>query len=432
MNAGTAEKLRVALVSHGHPALSSGGGERASYSLFQYLKQRVDVAPVYIARADPLALGHSGEFGAFRGRRDEILWSAPGHDRFRLVSKKPLAMRRQAKELFSQIEADIVHLHHFVGFGTDLFRFLRTELCLPVVVTLHEYLAICNHWGLMLKTNGQLCAASSYSECSACFPEYSSGKFFLRKSLILENLSYVSAFIAPSAFLAERYIDWGIEADRIHMIENPLGERVNDWHATQSLSLSKYSGRATRFGYFGQFTPFKGIDLLLEAVALLSEDVRKQIRLTLFGFSLDGQDEVRARLGAKVEALKDCVINYGPYRNDDVVSLMRSVDWTIVPSVWWENSPVVIQEARASGVPVLCSNIGGMREKVREGIDGAHFIAASPIDLAAKMTAIANGVLVVRPEPPADPDTFVREIVEVYKTSISAQAKSVTVLARPG
>jgi len=54
-----------------------------------------------------------------------------------------------------------------------------------------------------------------------------------------------------------------------------------------------------------------------------------------------------------------------------------------VPSIWWENSPVVIQEALRNRRPVICSDIGGMAEKVRDGVDGFHFAAGNPLALAA-------------------------------------------------
>ena len=43
---------------------------------------------------------------------------------------------------------------------------------------------------------------------------------------------------------------------------------------------------------------------------------------------------------------------------------MRQADWIVVPSIWWENAPLVILEARAAGRPVICSGIGGMAELV--------------------------------------------------------------------
>ncbi|MCZ8109179.1 MAG: glycosyltransferase, partial [Burkholderiales bacterium] len=63
-------------------------------------------------------------------------------------------------------------------------------------------------------------------------------------------------------------------------------------------------------------------------------------------------------------------------------------DWIIVPSIWWENSPVVIQEALAIGKPVLCSRIGGMAEKVEDGVTGAYFEAGSASDLALRLVGL--------------------------------------------
>jgi glycosyltransferase involved in cell wall biosynthesis len=68
---------------------------------------------------------------------------------------------------------------------------------------------------------------------------------------------------------------------------------------------------------------------------------------------------------------------------------MQSVQSVLVPSVWWENSPLVIQEALRNRRPVLCSDIGGMAEKVRDGIDGFHFPAGSALALTALLRRLA-------------------------------------------
>jgi glycosyltransferase involved in cell wall biosynthesis len=69
---------------------------------------------------------------------------------------------------------------------------------------------------------------------------------------------------------------------------------------------------------------------------------------------------------------------------------MKAIDWVIVPSIWWENSPMVIQEAFVAGRPLIVSDIGGMKEKVRDNIDGLHFSARNPVDLASKMLHAAK------------------------------------------
>ena len=54
----------------------------------------------------------------------------------------------------------------------------------------------------------------------------------------------------------------------------------------------------------------------------------------------------------------------------------------MVPSIWWENSPLVIQEAFLHGRPVICSDIGGMAEKVDHDVNGLHFPVGDPDALA--------------------------------------------------
>src|SRR5207244_4103745 len=72
----------------------------------------------------------------------------------------------------------------------------------------------------------------------------------------------------------------------------------------------------------------------------------------------------------------------GKYAHDQLPALLANVDWVIVPSIWWENSPLVIQEAFMHGRPVICSDIGGMAEKVTDGVNGIHFRAGDPASLA--------------------------------------------------
>ncbi|MCI0590636.1 MAG: glycosyltransferase, partial [Gammaproteobacteria bacterium] len=70
--------------------------------------------------------------------------------------------------------------------------------------------------------------------------------------------------------------------------------------------------------------------------------------------------------------------------------LMERIDWVVVPSIWWENSPLVIQEAMKFGRPVICADIGGMAEKVSDRRNGLHFRARNPFDLAARIEEAAT------------------------------------------
>jgi glycosyltransferase involved in cell wall biosynthesis len=69
---------------------------------------------------------------------------------------------------------------------------------------------------------------------------------------------------------------------------------------------------------------------------------------------------------------------------------MQSVDVIVTPSIWWENSPVVIQEALRNRRPIICSDIGGMAEKVRDGVDGLHFPVGNAVALASLLLQLVE------------------------------------------
>lgn len=85
-----------------------------------------------------------------------------------------------------------------------------------------------------------------------------------------------------------------------------------------------------------------------------------------------------------------CVQWIGPYQPHELRARMSGVDWVTMPSIWWENSPLVIQEAFQCGRPLLVSDIGGMAEKVRHGVDGLHVPTANPRAWADAMLRVAD------------------------------------------
>lgn len=103
--------------------------------------------------------------------------------------------------------------------------------------------------------------------------------------------------------------------------------------------------------------------------------------LEVHGANLETQSgEFRDKIKELADPLiKEGVVQWvGPYQPHEIASRMANIDWVVVPSVWWENSPMVIQEAFVYGRPLLVSNIGGMAEKVVDGVNGLHIPANNP------------------------------------------------------
>ncbi len=247
---------------------------------------------------------------------------------------------------------------------------------MPIVYTLHEYIPICHRDGQLVRTKGgELCMGASPRRCHECFPEWAPEQFFLRERLIKSHLAHVDLFLAPSNFLLERYVDWGIPRDRI------VFEDYGRLPETPAPATEADRPR-NRLGFFGQVSPYKGLDVLLDAMRIL-RDTAPDVHLWLHGANIDVlHADIREAFLAQLEENRANVTFTGSYDHAAVPHLMSEIDWVVVPSRWWENSPLVIQEAFMHGRPVICSDIGGMAEKVTHQVNGLHFGVGSPAALA--------------------------------------------------
>jgi glycosyltransferase involved in cell wall biosynthesis len=163
----------------------------------------------------------------------------------------------------------------------------------------------------------------------------------------------------------DRYVDWGLPAERIEV--QPYLVQVADRVPDQQESRPR-----DRFAFFGQLNPYKGADVLLEAMGILGEDFDGH--LWIFGANLQIQaPDFREQIRELLSKDNQNVTMPGPYERSRLAKLMAGIDWVIVPSIWWETGPIVVLEAFQYGRPVICSDIGGMSEKVTDGVNGLHF-----------------------------------------------------------
>jgi len=381
--------MRVLMMSHGHPAFSIGGAEVASYNLFNGLNELEGVECHYLARVGPPVKPHSGTpFLSLRQKQRETLIFANDYDYFRLSNRDLDTLVNDFSRFIEDVDPDVVHFHHFLGFGLEAIHAVRrVRPRVPIVVTLHEYLSICNNHGQMVKARtGALCRRSTPAECAVCFPDIAAGALHKRELFIKTLLGEVDVFVSPSRFLIDRFVDWGLRPDKLVLLENGL--EVGEIAPPRTLARGQV--RRNRFAYFGQLNQFKGIKVLVEAVARVpAEEWGTDSALCVFGGNLELQPErFQQEFKRLVQQAGRRVRFFGSYRSADLPTLMRDIDWVVVPSTWWENSPVVIQEAFLHGRPIICSDIGGMAEKVRNRVDGLHFRAGSAESLVDRLVEI--------------------------------------------
>lgn len=374
---------RILQICHNHPRVRPGGAEVYAHELHRHLRRCAEWEPTFLARSGPphapAGAPHEGtRISPVEGVADEYLLYPGDHDFDWLFG----TMRRR-KDLYTEdlrrfllaLRPDVVHFQHTLFIGYDAIREVRRTLPeAPIVYTLHEFLPICHNKGQMVRTmDRSLCTEASPGRCAECFPDIAPDEFFLRRRFIRAQLDLVDLFIAPSATLRERFVAWGIPRERILLEDYGRAEAPPPGEAGRPAPHDT-------LGIFGQVNPYKGIDVLLRAMRALGAEAPQ---LRVHGANLDLQEHGFREEIAELLGVGDSVTSLGPYPPERAGEVMAAVDWVVVPSVWWENSPLVIQEAFAARRPVICSDVGGMAEKITDGVNGLHFRVGDPESLAA-------------------------------------------------
>lgn len=374
-------KLRALQIVHNHPSIRPGGAEIHARQLFLALQQAGDVDSYLLARSGPPQSNQvpyrEGTLTAAVNASDRefFFYTGENYDYFIGTTSWKEQLTTYFAAFLRDLSPNVVHFHHTLYLGYDSIRMARLTLpTAAIIFTLHDYGPICHRDGQLLRTNNrERCLTSDSRKCNECFPNFSPQDFFLRQLFIKSNFKYVDRFIAPSSFARDRYIQWGLEAQRI---------TVEECGSPNVKVPAKRPQDFRRFGFFGQISAYKGVNVLLEAFELLAFD-QVDANLMIFGANLDlAAPSFQSRVTELLERNRRRVIFCDTYSHETVMEHMGMVDWVVVPSVWWENSPLVIQEAFSAGRPIICSGIGALAEKIRNGIDGLHVEPSSPRALA--------------------------------------------------
>ncbi|MFN7679123.1 MAG: glycosyltransferase family 4 protein [Cyanobacteriota bacterium] len=324
--------------------------------------------------------------------------------------------------VLDEFNPDVVHFHNYLSLGDDLVGLAKSRN-IAVIYTLHDYGLICPNQHLLLDGN-QLCGKNSANFFEGCCPtliRVGSGRqaqlasrlpslarwrqfatnqpgkkrramlqaavklmekilgcpettaveqkkhFFLTATRTI--FSQVDLFLSPSCFLAERYMACGIPQDRI--VHLPNGMRHFRRSATPRRRLAHL-----QLGYIGSFHAHKGIDLLLEAFRGLGDRATLHLHGSSFGSPISA-----AHFKQSTSHPIEGVVIHGRYDNEQIGTILAGLDAVVVPSRWFENSPLTIQEAQIAGIPVITADVGGMAELVREGVDGRLFRCNDATDL---------------------------------------------------
>lgn len=265
---------------------------------------------------------------------------------------------QKVRDILKNEIPDVVHVNNYKGFSMSIFDAVKS-LNIPLVFTAHDCSLICPRANLM-HGNGAICEDPQII-CNL----YSS----VQRRLIKGKVDWLTA---PSQFI----IDKLKSCNFFHEVKTskiPLGIELTDKRLVKNYETIDIS-------YMGGLNKTKGVHVLINAFRRIENN---NIKLHIYGKGVD-EEEFK-----KLADSDPRIIFHGYLQRDQLLDSYEQSNLTVLPSICYDNSPMMIYESLTSSTPVIASNIGGIPELIEESHNGYLF---KPGD-EAKLQEILEGLI---------------------------------------
>lgn len=360
------------------------------------------------------------------------------------------------KGLLDELKPDIVHFFHFSRLGAALVDVTK-ELDIPAYYTPTDFWAVCPTSQLLLP-DGHVCAGPSshggncvkhvalltrwrhYSGVVKHLPDSAIDAFAVvakadhsinfpfrqeiaalsrRKPFNISRLNGLQGIVSPTQLMTDVLTGNGVNPELIK--QSAYGINVAGFEKFQR----EYTdGGPITIGYIGTLAPHKGCHVLVDAFNKL---IKSNARLKIYGNPKEFPDYV-ADLHAAAKG-NDAIEFCGTFPNAQIAEVLSRIDVLVVPSVWYENTPLVVYSALAAKCPVIASNFPGMSEVVRDGWNGLLFEPNKADALSACLARLLHEPTLLQAlskncEPPKSIAVYVDELIGLYEKRFQAPKSS--------
>lgn len=415
--------FRILLTVHAFPPRATAGVEVYTLRLARALGEQGHDVRVLSAVHDL-----SGEPGSIRRRShqgvlvEEVVSIHPRGTLEGTYADPDL--EHAASLVLREFRPHIVHIQHLLNLAANIPAQAR-GLGAKVLLTLHDYWLSCPRDGLRMKADLSLCERMDHAACGRCLqsspylvpalqsrlsrwarragagaglqrlhaaaPQITeavmkllrranppdaqdlAGAMDLRAERLRDALSCVDLALAPTRFCAERAIEFGLPRARL---------RVCAYGAVPGPTRPRPAGPKRRVGFIGTVAPHKGVHVLVDAFQAIAHP----------GASLDihgslSADPAYARRVRDAASSDPRIRWHGAFPEGGQAQVHETLDVLVVPSLWWENSPITALEALADGLAVVASRTGGVPEILEQGRSG---LLVPPGDATALRVALED------------------------------------------
>jgi glycosyltransferase involved in cell wall biosynthesis len=455
-------RLRLLHAIHDFLPRHRAGSEIYAFELARELAHRHDVT-VLTAEYDPSRPHGHVTWRVYGGLQVVEVVNNWVCQSFGDTYRSPVVSRR-ADEILGILQPDVVHLHSLLNLTFDLPALARSHGA-RCVATLHDYTLVCPAGGQRIhRAEEHVCHHIDTVRCARCFRESplypqvivarvasaipaggALGRAALRFRALFPRLAaraataarqaggvtvterdirdrldaaralldQIDLFVAPSESLASEFVSLGLDRARLRVVDYGFPPMTGARRTTV--------GDRLRLGFVGTLVWHKGVHVLLAAVRELPASAYE---LLVFGDLTVFPDYVH---GLTTQAAGLPVRFLGAFDREQAADVYAQFDVLIVPSLWLENSPLVIHEAFMAGVPVVGARIGGIANLVVDGVNGFLYEPTSPTDLANVLQTLVASPTLVR-----DLAERVPEVTSMADHACDWERRYAEVLARGG
>jgi glycosyltransferase involved in cell wall biosynthesis len=339
-----------------------------------------------------------------------------GHANLSEAEYRNVFVASYLRSLLETIRPDVVHFFHLARLSGSAVE-VCYELGIPMVLTPTDFWFVCPTYQLRMP-DGSMCRGP---KCKAanCVRHWADSHKLQDVKAQIDNLpdwllglkiwgfqkgifddwfaSHVKALSARPLYLREQLnkIDRVLIPTRLmqdilisngmlpgNIVFAPYG--INPTYLRNTV---RSSGNGTlRVGFIGTLSEHKGAHLLLEALRTLPPGMRLELKIW-------GKREDDPGYFAHLRALAgdDPRIQFcDTFPNSAIGEIFSSLDVLVVPSIWYENTPLVIYSAQAAGCPVIATDLGGMAEVIHHGKNGLLFKLRDVRELAQSLQRLCE------------------------------------------
>jgi glycosyltransferase involved in cell wall biosynthesis len=276
------------------------------------------------------------------------------------------AMYRDLRALFRRERPDVAHFHNTQPLVSPSAYYAARSEGVAVVQSLHNFRLACVN-GVLFR-DGHVCEDCLGKRVAwpgvvhACYRGSVGASGVTAAMVGLHRMigtwrGAIGAYIALSEFSRKKFIEAGLPGAKVFVKPNFLPSDPGP---------GEHGGQ---FGlYVGRISPEKGLGILQQAWEVLGQECRLKV--------IGGPVPEERSASSSIEWL-------GPLPKARVFEEMKAAAFLVFPSECYENCPMTIIEAYATGLPVIVSGKGSAAEMVHDGRTGWHFRASDPADLAA-------------------------------------------------